>query len=261
MDVFVLAGGRTTPDDPLYAVFPEKPKALLPLLGKPMLQWVLDALNASRQAERVFIFGDDLETVYPWAIQKPVRFLPDAGSMIANIRRGLRMLLDEGRRDAFALLVSGDVPTVSGAILDWVAENAMQVGGHLIYHVVERSTMESRFPGVRRTYVKLRDVEVCGADINVVHTALAQRDDDLWDRLYEARKSPFKQARLLGWDLVLGLLFHRFTLEEAMERVKRRLRVEGTVVVSPYPEIAMDVDKPQHIPFVETYLRTYRNAA
>ncbi len=45
MDAIVIAGGVPTPVEPLYPYTQGKPKALLDLCGKPMIQWVLDALE------------------------------------------------------------------------------------------------------------------------------------------------------------------------------------------------------------------------
>ncbi len=253
MDALVLAGGLARPGDRLYPLIPDRPKALLPLLGRPMLQWVLEALDAAQAVDRVLVFGDALETAHPWRFGKPIQFLPDGGSMVANILEGLRRLHQE--RPGLVLLVSGDVPTITGEIVDWVAENAHRLDVEVVYHVVERRVMEARFPGVRRTYVRFKDVEVCGADVNVVHTALALRQDDLWERLYAARKSPLRQAALLGWDLVLAVLFRRITLKEAERRIARRLRLDGVVTLSPYAELAMDVDKPEHVALAEAALR------
>ena len=257
MHALVLAGGRATPEDPLYDLIPNQPKALLPLAGKPMLQWVLDALNASRWVTRLHVFGITGQE-YPWEIRKEARFLPDQGSMVRNILYGLKLLVQEGHRDEPVLLVSGDVPAVTGEILDWVVENARRLGRQAIYHVVTREAMERRFPGVKRTYVKLRDLEVCGADVNVAHTRLAGREDDLWERIHAARKKPWKQAALIGWDTLLRLLLRRLTLEEAVRRVRERLNLDATAVVSPYPEMAMDVDKPEHVRIMEDYLRRSR---
>ncbi len=254
MYALVLAGGRPSPQDPLYPLTQGRPKALLPLLGKPMLQWVLDALNASQRITHLLVFGVT-ERDYPWDIRKEVTFFPGQGSMVRNVLHGLQTLARSGHPDEPVLLVSGDVPAITGAILDWVAENALRLGLPVIYHVVKRQAMEARFPGVKRTYVRLRDMEVCGADVNVAHTRLAFREDDLWERIVAARKSPWRQASLIGWGTLLRLLLRRLTLEEAVRRVRERLGLEATALVSPYPEMAMDVDKPQHVTLLERFLR------
>ena len=57
MDVVVLAGGKAGPEDPLYPYIQDKSKALVEIAGKPMAQWVLDALSgASSYLDQSFGF-------------------------------------------------------------------------------------------------------------------------------------------------------------------------------------------------------------
>jgi NDP-sugar pyrophosphorylase family protein len=55
MDALVLAGGIPQPGEPLYEFTQGKPKALLDISGKPMVQWVLDALSQARSIDRVVV--------------------------------------------------------------------------------------------------------------------------------------------------------------------------------------------------------------
>ena len=45
MDAVVLAGGIPQPNEPLYSYSHGEAKALIDMAGKPMIQWVLDALG------------------------------------------------------------------------------------------------------------------------------------------------------------------------------------------------------------------------
>ena len=250
MEAIVLAGGHPGPEDPLHPYTQGRPKALLDLAGKPMLQWVLDALNAAPSITGLRIFGVDPDA-HPWRITKPAHFYPDQGSMLKNILRGLAEIGRQASPDEPVLLTSGDVPTVTAHVLEWAAGNAARYPEmDVVYHVVERRVMEERFPGARRTYLRLKDVEVCGGDVNLVRVRAAQRDDDLWERIIASRKSPLKQAALLGWRVLLGVLLRRYTLEEAARLAAQRMNLAGTVALSPYAELAMDVDKPEHLELV-----------
>ena len=58
MDAIIGAGGHIRPDDPLAELIPKgKTKALLPIAGKPMIQWTLDAIAGSEQIENIIIIG------------------------------------------------------------------------------------------------------------------------------------------------------------------------------------------------------------
>jgi len=113
--------------------------------------------------------------------------------------------------------------------------------------VIEQSQMEKRFPDSARSYVKLRDMSLCGGDLLVIKLDLYKTRKDFWRKIFEARKSHLHQARLIGFDILLLLLLRRLTLEDAVHKITRRLNITGRGINCPYPEIGMDVDKPHQL--------------
>ena len=242
MDAIVIAGGIPEPDEPLYPYTKGKPKALLDLCGKPMIQWVLDALQGALSIDRIVIVGlpDDSSL----KANKIISFIPNQGGMLDNVRNGVMKILEGNPEARHVVLASSDIPGISPEKVDWIVNNAMQTDHDVYYCVVSRQVMESRYPLSKRSYVRLRDVEVCGGDINVIRSALVKGNDVLWERIVAARKNAFKQAALLGYDTLLMLLFRAITLDGAVEKVSKRIKINGRVLLCPYAEIAMDVDKP-----------------
>jgi GTP:adenosylcobinamide-phosphate guanylyltransferase len=242
MDAIVTAGGIPKPEEPLYQYTQGMNKALLNICNKPMVQWVLDALCQAESVDQIVLVGltpeDGLEC------PKISAYIPNQGEMLANVRAGMQKVQEVNPQAQFVLFVSSDIPGLKAEIVDWLVQNALQTEDDLYYHVVERSVMESRYPQSKRSYTRLRDVEVCGGDINVVRLLIGQEHDKLWERLFDARKNAFKQASLLGWDTLLLLLTRQVTLEGAVRRVSRKLHLRGRAVLCPYAEVAMDVDKP-----------------
>jgi hypothetical protein len=107
--------------------------------------------------------------------------------------------------------------------------------------------MEARYPASKRSYVHLRDMAVCGGDMNVIQAQTVVAHEGLWKRLIDARKSALKQASLLGYDTLILLMLRLLTLESAERIASRRLGIRGRAVVCPYAEIGMDVDKPHQL--------------
>jgi hypothetical protein len=83
--------------------------------------------------------------------------------------------------------------------------------------------------------------------MNMARTLTAVGNEALWQRIIAARKSALKQAALLGFDTLFLLLFRLITLEDAVEKVSKRLGVKGRAILCPYAEIGMDVDKPHQL--------------
>ncbi|HLC34506.1 MAG TPA: NTP transferase domain-containing protein [Anaerolineales bacterium] len=242
VDAVVLAGGTPGPNDLIYSVTGGKPKALLPIAGKPMVQWVVDALNGSPHVGSLFVVGLPPDTRL--TTSRPVHFLPDGPSMLENILNGMRAVQQERQPSAHILLASADIPAITSAMVDWTVTTALQTDHDLYYSVVEKRVMEERYPGSKRSYVRLSDANVCGGDLNMVRLATATENADLWQRLIASRKSALKQAALLGYDLLLLLLLGRVSVAKAERMVSKRLHLKGRVMLSPFAEVAMDVDKP-----------------
>lgn len=242
MDAIVTAGGIPLPEDPLYPYSNGDSKALIDVAGKPMIQWVLDALGASEKVDNVVIVG--LSPKSGVTCKKPVYFLSNQGRMLANIVAGVHKVLELNPKAEYVLIVSSDIPGLQAEMVDWLIETAMQTQDDLYYGVIPRAVMEARYPGSRRTYTRLKDMEVCGADINIAHVRMATEHLDLWERLIGNRKSPLKQAATIGLDTLFLLLTRQLSLDEAVERVSQRIGIKGRAIVWDRAEPGMDVDKP-----------------
>ncbi|MGA2110810.1 MAG: nucleotidyltransferase family protein [Anaerolineales bacterium] len=242
LDAVVTAGGIPKPGEPLYLLTQGQPKALLRLVGKPMIQWVLEALEGSSRVGKVVVIGLEKESLPP--MPKIASFLPNQGGLLENVLTGMREVLRLNPGSRHALLVSSDIPTITASMVDWTVDTAMRTDDDLYYPIVEDRVMERRFPGSRRTYTHLQEMRVCGGDVCVVRTSTATENVELWRRLIAARKSPMHQASLLGYDLLFLLVLRRLSAARAEAMVSQRLGVKGRVLLSPYAEIGMDVDKP-----------------
>jgi GTP:adenosylcobinamide-phosphate guanylyltransferase len=253
MDVILTAGGNPTPDDPLYAYSDGLPKALIPIGDKPMIQWVLDALAAAKTIDRVVLIGlsDDYSVDYPREIVR----IEDQGSMVENIIAGANTLLSFPQPSQYALVAASDVPAVTPEAIDWVSEQTLKSQKDLIYTVVSQEVMEKRFPSSKRSYIPLKDIKICGGDINSICLANVNYDNPMWRKLIDSRKNALKQAALLGFDTLILILLRAITLAQTEKRVCKRLEVEGLVLPSPYAEIAMDVDKPGQLELLRNDLQ------
>jgi GTP:adenosylcobinamide-phosphate guanylyltransferase len=245
MDVVMLAGGIPKPDDPLYPYTKGKPKALLDVGGRAMIQWVLDALNGAESVDRIVLVG--LEDPGGITSEKPIYPIPNQGRLFENIKAGTKKLLELDPEAEYFLMTSSDIPAITAEMVEWVIKKSEESDHDLYYNVVERETMEERFPGANRTFAKLRGVELCGADLSVVRVEMVTHNEELWIRLAEARKSPLKQAALIGFDTLLMVLFRMTNLEQTARRASKRVGIDARAIVSPYAELAMDVDKPHQL--------------
>jgi len=245
MDAIVTAGGIPQPKDPLYAYAKGDSKALIDVAGKPMIQWVLDALSDAKNVDNVIIIG--LTPKSGLTCKKPTYYLSNQGRMLANIVAGVDKALELDRKTKYVLVVSSDIPTIKSEQIDWLIETCAQTKDDIYYGVCPQEVMETRFPDSRRTYTKLKDMQVCGADINITHVRMATEHLDMWENLIGNRKSPVKQASIIGFGTLFMLLTGQLTLDEAVERATKRIGIAGRPIIWEHAEPCMDIDKPHQL--------------
>lgn len=245
MDAILTAGGIPQPGDPLYEYTQGEPKAMLDIAGKPMIQWVLDALDQASLVDKIIIVG--LAEDNPMTCSKPVVFVPSHGDLLKNLHAGISKEREINPAASHVLSVSSDIPAITSEMVNWTIETSLESDVDVVYNVITRQVMEARFPASNRSYVRLRDVEVCGGDMNVIRTLTVTSNEDLWERIVASRKNALRQASLIGYDTLLLLLLRRITLEQGAQKVTRRLKITGRAVICPYAEIGMDVDKPHQL--------------
>lgn len=256
MDAVVTAGSRPLPNDPLYEATRGGYKALLDIAGKPMIQWVLDALSACPQVERVTVVG--LPPYTNLYCDHPLTILEDQGGLLINTRTGVLELLQHNPALSHALLISSDVPALTPQMLQWAIDTMLETDHDFLYPVITRQVMEARYPGSRRTYLHLKDIEVCGADVLCIRSEVAAKANDLWSKIIDSRKNPIKQASLLGFDTLFMILLRQYSLEQASEAIGKRLGLRARGALCPYAEMGMDVDKPHQLALITSDLSQSR---
>jgi molybdopterin-guanine dinucleotide biosynthesis protein A len=252
MDAIVTAGGIPQPGDRLYAYSNGDSKALIDIAGKPMVQWVLDALGDAHEVDNVIVIG--LTHKSGLTCKKPIHYISNQGRMLANIVAGINKSIELNKNSEYVLIVSSDIPAIKSDMVDWLAQTSMQTRDDIYYGVCPREVMEKRFPTSKRTYTKLKDMEVCGADINITHVRMATEHLDTWEKLIGNRKSPLASAAVIGFDTLFRLFTRQFTLQGLVDRASERIGVKGRVIIWDKAEPCMDVDKPHQLEIMREFL-------
>lgn len=251
MDAIVLAGGKST-DDPLSALTGGELKSMLTIAGKPMVQWVLDAISASKLIDTVVVIG--IEDASLLQCSKPFITLPDEGTLIGNIQRGSQKLDEIHPNETHVVSFSADIPAITPEIIDHLVSIYQKAEFDIYYGVVERAVMEKRYPGSKRTYIKVKKDEICGGDLNSFSKKAVLKPDALWKELINARKNPLKQAAMIGVDSLILLILGMIDLDQMADRICKRLGITGKAVRVPFAEVGMDVDKPFQFEMVQADL-------
>ena len=182
-----------------------------------MIQWVLDALSGAKHVDKVIIVG--LSPKNKLKSKKPVHYISNQGRMLSNIVAGVDKSIELDKKSEYVMVVSTDIPALKSEMVDWLAEKCMETKDDLYYGVCSSEVMEKRFPGSKRTYTKIKDMELCGADINITHVRMATEHLDMWESLIGSRKSPLKQAGTVGLGLLWQVFTKSITLDELVAKI------------------------------------------
>ena len=255
IDAVLTAGGIPKPDEPLYPLTRGQSKALLPIAGKPMAQWIVDALAGSAQIGRIVVVGlapGEGALTSP----KELIYVPNAGSMIANAVAGMKKILEHNPSAEKVVLCSSDIPCLTSPMVDWMITTCLASDHEIYYGLISQADMERRFPGSRRSYFAIKEGRFCGSDIIMASTRLAGNYHPAWNEIVGARKNILRQASIIGFGTLWLMLTRQMTIAEAERRAQSRLGVKGRILLDPYAETGMDVDKPGQYELVKHDLET-----
>ncbi len=232
VDALVLAGGEREPGLP-----PDIPnKTFLPIAGKPVVQRVVEAVRASPEIRRLVLVAP---TPVPGEVAATCdQVLAHRGGLLENVEAGLAVLADS----QWVLACAADLPLLTPKAVSRFLARCAQRTADLYYGIVKREDVESRFPGVRKTFVRVREGSFTGSSLVLLRPAVLRQVRPLLEKAVEARKNPAQLAMLVGGRYVVKYLSGRLSIADVEERVRELTGVRGAAVVCEDPEVALDVD-------------------
>ncbi len=234
----VLAGGGPEPH-----LAPDLPnKAFLVLGGRPLVLRVTDALRGVRSIGRILVVGPP----GPLTAQLDSSFeiVPEQATMVDNIAAAVARLSGESR----VLAVASDLPLITaGAIEGFLTLCTGDAG--LYYAIVPEAAVERRYPGARKTYVRMTDGVFTGGSVLLLDPAIIDGVRPLVERIMAGRKKPWLLAQLFGWSLATRLIAGTLSIADVEARVQEVTGIRGRAVVIESPELALDIDaeRPENI--------------
>lgn len=248
MDVVILAGGELEVErfQGLEPLVPHK--AAVPILGRPMVEWVIAAARSCPAVERIRVVSYPELRRPEWELLEAA-LVPEAGSIAGNLRAGLDALPGAGR----VLVLSGDLPLVTREALEDLLARAPDAD--VVFPYVERQDVLRAFPDREWIFSVTPEGAFTGSAVGLCRPqALLAHWRWVEDLLEARRKKPLELAAMFGFSFLMKLLFCRLRVRDIETKLSHLLQITGRGYRSPYPELAMDVDKFSDIAFVEAVL-------
>ncbi|HMK48605.1 MAG TPA: nucleotidyltransferase family protein [Thermodesulfovibrionales bacterium] len=253
INIVVLAGGINRVS--LYDGYSAGYKALTLLEGRPMIRFVLDALDNVPQAGRICIVGPD-EVRKGIDDRSRYEYAPGGNSLKESIFSGLGHFSDS----PIVLFIPADLPLIRPAtviaFLRLCERTETSYAAAMFWAMVPEKSFTGPFIRVTKGFNRFRDISVCHGNLFLITPSVLKNDriTSRIDAVYDARKSSIKAALeigpAMGLSYLVGVhLFRVMTLNQTARSLSRHLGMGMIPVLLEYPEVAVDIDTSEDYAF------------
>ena len=250
----ILAAQRGGRLDPLAAEADVTHKCLVPILGRPLLEYVIEALAPVPGLERIRI------AIEPPAFEAvrgvrgvsgelgiPVELVPSADTITES-----SYVAAAGVEGPMVLTTADNVNLTPGAVSRML--DAVSTGADAAIALVTRSSVLAAHPEGQRRFYELADDAYSNCNLYAIGSPKALQMAETFREGGQFAKNPKRLVRIIG--LFNGFLF-RFKLvglHAAMKRLSKRLGLRLEAVVLEDGAHAIDVDNDRTYRIAETVL-------
>ncbi len=241
MNAIVLAGAPNK--GALRQISPAQYEAEIEIAGRPMLDYVVLALERVQSINRIVIVGYKSMLSTNGFDSERFVFVQPGSSVIESLENGINVLtLGEP-----VLILTSDIPLITKEALEDFLNRCGSQSGDIFYSFVPKTINDQKYPGVQRTYVRLKEGTFTGGNLVLLSPEIISEKLTTLTQAVALRKKPLTLCRMLGWRYLWKLLFGILTIKEIEGRVAEVLGVKAVGIVSSYPEVGIDVDKPSDL--------------
>lgn len=243
----IILAGKRSGNDPVASIFGLEYKALVPLVGRPMIAYAVDALRASSSVGDIHVVFDGEDELFASCgnLKKEldaanVKVVATAKSICESI---IKAIEETGSQFPY-LVTTADHALLIPEVVDYFCQEAETLRGMGV-GFVEEKYIKAMHPESKRTYLPFRDTKLSGANLFAFMSPDSVKVLEFWKNVENERKRPWKLFKAFGFINLVGLMLRQLTVKGAFKRASKVLDVEAVAVRLPYAEAAIDVDSPR----------------
>jgi len=270
--VFVMCGSDLQRRRLLQVIDPEgkyKSKALLPFLGKRLIDWQLGALSKSPYVEGLYLIGlSQADAQFDF----PVHYVPieTSSEFLDKLLSGLDFLTSLGKNPELVVISTCDTPGIRAEDINHFFEqlNARD-GEEFILSVVPEALIEAAFPGSARVVMRFCDNQLVPGEMYALSPRAIQLGKELIAGISQRRRQinrqeknikPTPVIRLLAqkplmWLVIVKYLLGRATMADAERTFTKSFECKTKGVIIPDAGFGMDMDLPEDYERLEAYVQ------
>lgn len=256
LDAVILGGGtlKGLDDAAAAAEAGRGSKALLQLNGREMIEYIIDALRAAPSIGRIVVVAPAEAVAESWT-SKVEAVIPAGDTIIDNGVAALNFLkaTPQGMSERVVFMTC-DTPLISADAIEDFIKRSSDPAGEIFYPIISREVIEAKYPETKRTYATLKDGVYTGGNLAVVNPEAVLANLDLLQHVFDLRKSVPKLMMFLGPRFIIKLGLKSLSVPDIEKRATEMIHAKTVAVVTPFPEIGIDVDKPSDLELVREAL-------
>lgn len=270
--VFIMCGRDPRRRRLMEVIDPEgryKSKALLPFLGRRLVEWQLEELRQSPYVGEVYLLGlseTDLPLTYP------VNYVPVAtdAEFQDKLIQGLDYLEAHGGLPGLVVVSSCDTPGIRVSDINTFFQELGVAGEKdFVLSLVPEDVIEAEFPSSGRVVARFRDGHVFPGELYALNPWVIRMQSEVIRELSTRRRQINRKKRKIGmgpilcyigrkprvWGLLARYILHQATLKDAERAISAAFGIECKGVVIPDAGFGMDMDLPEDYARLEAYVR------
>jgi len=263
--VFLFAGRDEVRRDLLVFHDPNekyKAKSLLPFLGKPLVQWVIDILEESEYVDKIYILGLDESDA---DLRGNLEFVPvrTKSTFYSKYKAGLKYLRSKNINPDNIVITFSDIPGMTLEGFNQFMEALQNRRGYdFVLGVVPADIIEDAIPNSERAVARIGKHNLVQADVFLLSPRVINEGKDAIISFSNLRKKrsfrqilKFVAKKPKSWSTIMKIFLKTATLEDAVLGFERAFNCKADVVLLDDPGIGMDMDLPADYAKLETYVK------
>ncbi|WOE74856.1 nucleotidyltransferase family protein [Alterisphingorhabdus coralli] len=242
--LLILAGKRDGKLDPLAEKAGVSHKCRVPIQGKPLLQWVLEAAGEAWPDNLIIISIHDPEVI---ADLPAVVALKKAGRLTiceaqAGIVESVEAAVAESGNRFPLLITTGDNVLATPESLREIHDHGIATGSGAVLAVARREDILAAHPEGQRKFYEFRDVAIANCNAYWLGNAHAMRAAEAFRQGGQFIKTRGRIAQAFGILNLIRFKLGWWSLDQIMGTLSRRFGVKITAHVYDDGAYAVDVD-------------------
>ncbi|MGE5415306.1 MAG: NTP transferase domain-containing protein [Acidobacteriota bacterium] len=250
-DVIILAGGVNSGKLSKFA--PYDSEALIIIGNYPMIYYVLEAVKASQRIRNIIISGPQDSLKELLKKEDGLCFAQSGTDAVESFVNALASVGKENLTEK-VLIIPTDIPFITAEAIDDFVQQCENNEADVHYSVVNKDVVQAGYPGIIRTYFKTRHGVFTGGNVVLLRLSIIDKCIEMAHFLVANRKNTLAIAKFFGLGMLWKLISGRLTFSDAEQRFNEMSGIKGKAIISNYPEVGVDVDKPSDLKLAEQFL-------